>query len=276
METQERPASRTAVAVAILRALHELCDASPKILSDPVIPMLLDHETIERAKTSAEWLHGARSMALRSHVVLRSRYAEDCLRDAVDRGVGQYVILGSGLDTFAYRQPAWASALRIFEVDHAASQRAKVERLRASGISIPPNLEFVAADFEASSLREILSAASLDFGAPAFFACLGVLIYLPADVVQSIFRLVASFPKTSEMVFTISQGGVDSLAQDAAAAGEPWLSYHDPEVLRTELASAGFSHVTFLSPQEAKELYYRDRADALPPPRRITIGRAVV
>jgi methyltransferase (TIGR00027 family) len=276
MDIQERPASRTAVAVAILRALHELCDDSPKILSDPVIPMLLDGEMVQKAKASPEWLHGPRAMALRSHVVLRSRYAEDCLHDAVDRGVRQYVILGSGLDTFAYRQPEWAAPLRIFEIDHAASQRTKVERLRASGISIPSNLELVAADFETSSLRDILSASSLDFSAPAFFACLGVLVYLPAEVVQSMFRLVTSFPITSEIVFTFSQGGVNSLAQDAAAAGEPWRSYYDPEALGAELSSAGFSQVTFLSPETAKELYYRDRSDALPPPRRITIGRAVV
>ena len=276
MDIQERPLSRTAIGVGILRALHELCDDSPRIFSDPVIPLLLGDDVVQRAKASPEWLRTPRAMALRSHVVLRSRYAEDCLREAVDRGVRQYVILGSGLDTFAYRQPDWAAPLRIFEVDHAASQRSKVERLHASGISIPANLGLIAGDFETSSLRDILSAGRLDFNAPAFFSCLGVLIYLPADVVQSIFRLVASFPRLSEIVFTFSQGGIDSLAQDAAAVGEPWRSYYDPDVLCGELTGVGFSQVTFLLPEVAKELYYRDRTDALPPPRRVTIGRAVV
>jgi O-methyltransferase involved in polyketide biosynthesis len=73
---------------------------------------------------------------------------------------------------------------------------------------MPANLELVVGDFETSPLRDILSAGRLDFNAPAFFSCLGVLVYLPADVVQSIFRLVASFPALSEIVFTFSQGGV--------------------------------------------------------------------
>lgn len=268
--------SRTAVGVAILRALHELCDDPPKILSDPVVPLLLEDGVVQKAMSRPEWLRAPRMLALRSHVVLRSRYAEDCLREAVDGGVRQYVILGSGFDTFAYRQPDWAASLRIFEVDHAASQRAKVDRLRASGVPVPANLRFVDADFESSPLRDILLAGNLDFGAPAFFSCLGVLVYLPVDAVQSIFRLAASFPKRSEIVFTFSQGRVDSLAQDAAAAGEPWRSYHDPGVLAGELAEVGFSRITFLAPEAAKELYYRGRTDALPPPRRVTIGRALV
>jgi methyltransferase (TIGR00027 family) len=285
MNIQERPASRTAMGVAVLRAMHELYDDSPKILRDPIIPLLLDNEVLQKAKANFESLEASRTTALRSHVVLRSRYAEDSLHEAVVRGVHQYVILGSGFDTFAYRQPAWAAPLRIFEVDHPASQRVKVERLRLSGISLPPNLEFVSADFESASLRDILSLSSLDFRAPAFFSCLGVLVYLPEDAIKAVFQLTASFPKLSEIVFTFSQGnrssddqpGSDSSLADAAAAvGEPWRSYHEPDALRRELSEIGFSQVFFLSPQEAKHLYYRDRRDALPPPRRTAIGRAMV
>jgi methyltransferase (TIGR00027 family) len=265
--------------------MHQLYDDSPKILSDPIIPLLLDNEVLQKAKANFEWLQASGTTVLRSHVVLRSRYAEDSLHEAVARGVHQYVILGSGFDTFAYRQPAWAAPLRIFEVDHPASQRVKVERLRLSGISLPPNLEFVSADFESASLGDILSLSSLDFRAPAFFSCLGVLVYLPEDSIKAIFRLTASFPKLSEIVFTFSQGnrssddqpGSDSSLADAAAAvGEPWRSYCDPDALRRELSEIGFSQVFFLSPQEAKHLYYRDRRDALPPPRRTSIGRAMV
>jgi methyltransferase (TIGR00027 family) len=264
--------------------MHELYDDSPKILSDPIIPLLLDDGVLQKAKANLEWLQDSRTTALRSHVVLRSRYAEDCLHEAVVCGIRQYVILGSGFDTFAYRQPAWAASLRIFEVDHPASQRAKVERLRSSGISLPPNLEFVSADFEAASLRDILSLSSLDFRAPAFFSCLGVLVYLPEDSIKAIFQLIASFPKLSEIVFTFSQGnrssddqsGWASLADAAAAVGEPWRTYHDPDALRRELSEIGFSQIAFLSPEEAKQLYYRDRRDGLPPPRRTTIARAIV
>ena len=285
MDIQERPASRTAIGVAVLRAMHELYDGNPKILQDPVIPLLLDNQVLQNATSNLEWLHDPRTLALRSHVVLRSRYAEDSLREAVLRGVRQYVILGSGFDTFAYRQPAWAASLRIFEVDHPASQRAKLKRLQASGISLPANLEFVSADFESSSLKEILAQSSLDFAAPTFFACLGVLIYLPEESIRAIFQLTASFPKLSEIVFTFSQGDrnsgggpslVSTLAEASAAVGEPWRSYHDPDALGRELSEIGFSQIAFLSPDEAKDRYYRDRSDGLPPPRRSSIARATV
>jgi methyltransferase (TIGR00027 family) len=285
MDIEERPASRTAIGVAVLRALHELYDDAPKILSDPIIPLLLDKEVLQKAKANLEWYQDPLTTALRSHVVLRSRYAEDSLHEAVVSGVHQYVILGAGFETFAYRQPAWADPLRIFEVDHPASQRAKMKRLRLTGVSLPPNLEFVSADFETTSLRDILSHSSIDFTAPAFFSCLGVLVYLAEESAKAIFQVTASFPKRSEIVFTFSQGNLasrdergsrPSLAESAAAVGEPWRSYHDPDVLRRELFEIGFSGVSFLSPQEAKDRYYRDRCDGLPPPRRISIARAVV
>ncbi|HKF23250.1 MAG TPA: SAM-dependent methyltransferase [Candidatus Angelobacter sp.] len=281
MNSQDRKPSLTAVSVAVLRAMHQLHDGSPKILSDPVIPQLLDQATLDKINSDLSWKQDALTTGLRSHVVLRSRYAEDRLRDAVGRGVRQYVSLGSGLDTFGYRQPPWASALRIFEVDHAPSQRAKVERLRACGISIPPNVEFVAADFESASLREIFSRSSLDVHAPAFFSCLGVLVYLAEDAVQAIFELIASFPKGSEFVLTFSQGestngAVKKLADASAKVGEPWRTYHSPEELTRQLLKSGFSEVSVLSPQEAKDLYYRDRQDNLPPPSRSSIACAIV
>jgi len=284
MGTQGREASRTAAGVAVLRAMHQLYDGSPKILSDPITPLLLDEGLLQRVQANREWQQDSRTTALRSHVVLRSRYAEDCLREATYRGVRQYVILGSGFDTFAYRQPAWAAPLRIFEVDHPASQRAKLERLRSSNIPTPPNLEFISADFESRSLGDALALGSLDFRSPVFFSCLGVLVYLPQTSVSEIFQMVASFPAPSEIVFTFSQGdrsfednpGRPSLADEVAALGEPWRSYHDPAALCRELSEAGFSRVSLLSPEEAKDLYYRERTDGLPPPRRSSIGRAIV
>lgn len=280
MKSQERKPSVTAISVAVLRAMHQLHDGSPKILSDSVIPQLLEQATLDKINSDLSWKQDALTTALRSHVVLRSRYAEDRLRDAVGRGLRQYVSLGSGLDTFGYRQPPWASALRIFEVDHAASQSAKIERLRGCGVRIPPNVEFVTADFE-SSLGDNLCKSGLDFHAPAFFSCLGVLLYLAEDAIHGIFELIASFPKRSELVLTFSQGegnngAVKTLADASAKVGEPWRTYHSPEELTRQLLESGFSEVSVLSPQEARELYYCDRQDNLPPPRRSSIARAIV
>jgi len=243
----------------MLRAMHQLHDGSPKILNDPVILQLLDQATLDKLNLDLSW-RDALPTALRSHVVLRSRYAEDCLRDAVARGVRQYVSLGCGLDTFAYRQPPWASAVHIFEVDHAASQRAKIERLRARAIQIPPNVEFVAADLESASLRDTLSRSNLNFREPAFFSCLGVLVYLAEEAARAMFGLIASFPKGSEVVLSFWQGednnsAVKTLVDALATAGEPWRTYHSPEELTQQLLESGFSEVKVLSPQEAKERY---------------------
>lgn len=117
----EQKPSQTAADVAELRAAHQLIDNEPRILEDPVVLRLLGDACIAAIRSHPERFHMPRLQALRTHVVVRSRFAEDRLAAAVDRGIRQYVILGAGLDTFAYRQPAWAGGLRIFEVDQPAS-----------------------------------------------------------------------------------------------------------------------------------------------------------
>src|SRR5260370_40550562 len=121
---------------------------------------------------------------LRSAFVLRSGFVEDCLQSAVTGGIRQYVILGAGLDPFAYRQPGWARNLAIFEVDHPSSQEYKKERLAARGIQIPANLRFCPCDFEHQSLDEALAAISFERGTTTFFSWLGVTQYLTRDAIE--------------------------------------------------------------------------------------------
>jgi methyltransferase (TIGR00027 family) len=109
---------------------------------------------------------------MRAHLVARSRYAEDALATAVNRGVRQYVLLGAGLDTFAYRNPY--PGLRVFEIDHPATQQWKRGLLARNGIPIPPSLTSVPVDFEQQSLERELISAGFDRAAPAFFSWLGV------------------------------------------------------------------------------------------------------
>jgi len=282
----ERDSSTTALRVAQLRAAHLLLDGEPKILDDWVALRLFDAATLEQIRANTEALNAKWVMGLRSHVLLRSRYAEDRLAEAVRRGMGQYVILGSGYDTFAYRQPEWARELKIFEVDHPASQRAKRERLQAGGIEAPPNLEFVAIDFEHVSLRDGLAASGLDFGRPAFFSCLGVLVYLTAEAADAVFRLAASFPEMSEIVFTYSAPDSSLSAEEAArratinamveAMGEPWRTHFEPEALAQKLRDFGFSEVSFLKTAEAEARYFQGRTDGLRAPRREPLVSAVV
>lgn len=274
----QRKSSRTALGVAALRAVHQLVDGEPKILDDPIAARLLDADVLGQIRSGARRAQEPWAKRLRSHVVLRSRYAEERMAEAVRRGVRQCVMLGAGYDTFAYRQPDWARSIRIFEVDHPATQESKRERLRAAGISLPSNLEFVAIDFETVSLREGLRASSLNFSGPAFFSCLGVLVYLSREAVDAVFRLVAGFPAGSEIAFTFSAPGSTEpvLAEWAGALGEPWRTLLEAETLERELRGLGFSEVSFLSLEEAERKYFQGRSDGLTVPQRGGIASAVV
>ena len=273
-----RNASRTAQSVASIRAFHRLMDSEPKLLEDGIAEKILDADVLAlvRARDARYETPGMR--ALRVRVLLRSRFAEERLEQAMARGVRQCVVLGAGFDTFAYRQPPWASALRIFEVDHEASQMLKRARLDAAGIAVPSNLEFVTIDFEHVSLREGVATSSLDFTKPAFFSCLGVLMYLTRDAVDAVFDLVAQFPKGSEIAFTfVTAEGLDSdVASRAGAAGEPWLTALDADALPDELEAKGFSSVAFLDLEETRRTLFRNRTDGLELPQRTGIAAAVV
>jgi methyltransferase (TIGR00027 family) len=283
---KENSASSTAMSVAIVRATHQLVDDEPRILEDPVVLRLIGQERIVAIRADAGLRADAGAVAFRAHIVLRNRYAEDCLMEAAGHGIRQYVLLGAGYDTFAYRQPDWAKSLRIFEVDHPASQAAKRELLASAGIELPANLSFAPVDFENESLRVGLLRAGFDLAQPAFFSCLGVLVYLDEKSVAALFEFVASMPQGSEIVFTFSQpdtaldareleirAKINSTVNDM---GEPWRSYFEPEHLREMLLRSGFSEVIFLTPAEAEERYFRGRTDTLRAPRRVRLCRAGV
>ena len=272
-------ASRTALAVAWLRAAHQFIDDPPRILEDPIAPCLLgpDAEAVVSHRRAELQTPGARGW--RSHVVLRSRYAEDRLAAAALRGVRQYVVLGAGYDTFAYRQPAWAAGLRVFEIDQPASQRAKREALAAAGVETPPNVTFVPVDFETDVLADAMRAAGVDTAAPVFFSWLGVMSYLAEPAADALLRLAASYPASSEIVLTFAPRDASRLVRSAAAVamvGEPWRTFIDAEELVSKLRGFGFAEVLILTPAEAEARYFLNRSDGLLPPRRSTIAAAVV
>jgi hypothetical protein len=122
-----------------------LLETQPRILDDPSILTLLGPVALQRIKDRADHYRTPEMAALRAHVVLRSRFAEDRLAAAVLRGITQYVILGAGFDTFVLRQPSWAQALKIFEVDHLGTQAMKRSHLTAAGLAMPKNAAFAEA-----------------------------------------------------------------------------------------------------------------------------------
>ena len=277
-DVPQRGASRTALGVSAIRALHQTLDGEPKILDDRIAARLLGSDAHPQIKAHRERAGEPAEINLRARVLLRSRYSEERLAEAVARGVRQCVILGAGFDTFAYRQPELAKPLRIFEVDHRATQSEKRRRLEAAGIAIPDNVEFVDIDFETVSLREGLKRSTLDFSAPTFFSCLGVLVYLTRQAAQAVFQLVATFPAGSEIVFTYAaSGSLDSAtAKRVRAAGEPWQTQFEPKALENDLIALGFSTVSVLSAEQAARDYFRDRDDNLKAPERTGIATALV
>jgi methyltransferase (TIGR00027 family) len=261
-----------------------LLDGEPKILNDPTVLQLLGPAAVERIGAAADKARSPAARRLRSHVTLRSRFAEDRLSRAVERGVRQFVILGAGGDTFAYRQPDWARSVSIFEVDHAASQADKRQRLSAAGLDVPPNVHYAPIDFETTTLRDGLDAGGVDIAAPAFFSWLGVTMYLTESAIDAVLKTVAAFGKGSEIVFTYARrqraerdpARGPSLAELAAAMGEPWLSYFDVDELELKLRIHGFSDVYFLTAADASARYFADRTDGLESPPHPSIVSAAV
>ncbi|GAA4309850.1 class I SAM-dependent methyltransferase [Compostibacter hankyongensis] len=272
--------SITSRGVSMLRAVHQLSDPGPKILDDTVILRLLPEDLIRHIRENAvRYAHPA-ARALRAHVLLRSRYAEDCLSEAFRRGVRQYIILGAGLDTFPYRQPEWAHELRIFELDHPATQADKRGLLENAGIAVPENLGFVSVNLETGDLRAALRASAFDPARPAFISWLGVMPYLTPAANDRIFRFAADLPASSELVFTFSQkdrpGEPHPLALRAAELGEPWLTRVDLPELEAQLSHYGFSKISFLDPLAAARRYFADPETDIPGPRRVNIARVAV
>lgn len=262
--------SATAEGAAFLRVAHQLLDA-PRILDDPVVLRLVGPADVDAVRAAPARFEEPFLRGLRAAIAIRSRYAEDALADAVARGVRQYVVLGAGLDSFAYRNPFPTDRLRVFEVDHPATQGAKRERLRAAGIAIPPSLAFVPIDFERDALPAAMAAGGFDATAPAFVSWLGVAAYLERAAVLATLAWVASLPAGSEIVLTYRTGAppespaAAAMADHVAAVGEPWRSTFEPAELAAELRRLGFDRVEDFGPEAAFERYCRDRADGLRP-----------
>jgi methyltransferase (TIGR00027 family) len=263
--------SRTAYVVAMRRAAHQLFD-QPKVFDDPLAVPILGPGAEERLRSTPRFGNRV-GRAVRASMAARSRYAEDQLARAVERGTKQYVVLGAGLDTFAYRNPHRSRDLRVFEVDYPATQEWKRERLAGAGIAIPESLTFAAVDFEHQTLAEGLREAGFDATQPAFFSWLGVTMYLGPEAVMGTLRFIASGRPGGGVVFDymvpremLSWTGrviQSALSRRVARAGEPFRTFFSPEQLRTELETMGFHSIENLGAAEINARYFAGRADGL-------------
>jgi methyltransferase (TIGR00027 family) len=258
--------SRTAQRVAVRRATHQLLD-EPRVFDDPLAVAIAGES---ESPPSAQEIY---SRSLRAFIAVRSRYAEDQLAIAIERGVRQYVVLGAGLDTFAYRNPFESAGLHVFEVDHPATQEWKRARLDEAYIPVPKDVTFAAVDFERQSLADGLLQAGFDQQQPAFFSWLGVTPYLSRAAFDATMHFIASLPAASGVVFDYAlersllspqqQLALDALSARVARAGEPFQLFFDPAQLHSDLARWGFSSIEDLGGDQINARYFAGRADGL-------------
>jgi methyltransferase (TIGR00027 family) len=258
--------SKTALRVAIRRAAHQLADPPP-VLDDPIALRLIGSGYTRDLDRAMEKV----ARDFRAFMAARSRFVEDNLAQAVARGVTQYVILGAGLDTFAYRNPF--PSLRVFEVDFPATQEWKHGLLTRAEIAIPESLTFVALDFEHKTLAAGLAEAGFRNNMPAYFGWLGVVPYLTLEAFRSTLRDIACLPEGTAITFDFAfppetltpqrRAIFDRLAQRVSAAGEPFRLFFTPGQLESELHELGFHRFEQTDIDKLNELYFTCRADGL-------------
>jgi methyltransferase (TIGR00027 family) len=267
MMTNGQP-SRTAFTAAAARAAHLRVDNEPFIFADTVAAVLLGNRADELI--SYHTAHGTHPVlsGARAQVACRSRYTEDVLAEAVRRGTAQYLILGAGLDSFAYRNPF--TALRVFEVDHPATQEYKRQAAPE-----PPGVTYVPADLGTAALADVLRAAGLDFAAPVLVSWLGCTMYLDQDAINRTLSVIGGLAPGSELVMDYmlpadmrdSDGRLyaDLVGQAAAEQGEPWLSVFSPGAIEKSLAMYEMATVRNLSLRDSIPAALWERSDALRP-----------
>jgi methyltransferase (TIGR00027 family) len=265
----------TAVRVALWRAMHVQVDAAPHVLEDEIGLQLAAPDENWRARPDMD-PDGTRGF--RASIVGRARFVEDLVVERADVGVGQYVVLGAGLDTFAQRHPAIGTRVRVFEIDEPATQQWKRERLADLGYGQPDWLRFVPVDFEAGgSWWDALVAAGFDADSPAVVASIGVTMYLTREAIAATLRQVAAFATGSTLVMSFmlpfeqvdagDRPAVRGAESGARAAGTPWISFFTPEQMLDLARGCGFRDVRHVAGSELGDRYFAGRADGLLPAR---------
>jgi methyltransferase (TIGR00027 family) len=271
--------SNTAFQVAAARAAHLRYDPPPHVLEDGLAEALLDDEgraMIGQYADGGPWI----LMENRLFLPLRARFAEDRLAALYRRGFRQLVILGAGLDTFAWRRPETLEGLHIYEVDHPSTQSWKRARLESLGWPIPDDTRLVPCDFERQTASEALLAAGFDAARPALVSWLGVIYYLAPQTAEAALRdLTQLLAADSEVVLDAMlpwEALPDryhalraQMADYLKGAGEPQINRHTPEALTGALRAAGFSSAEvvdrdalireYVEPSGARGLPFPDR-----------------
>jgi methyltransferase (TIGR00027 family) len=272
--------SRTAIAVAIQRAVHQTVDRPP-IFSDPLAARIIGPKA-RAAIAEGRAGRGVFASVLRTVLVVRARVAEDTLAEAVADGVRQYVVLGAGLDTFGLRNAD--PSLHVFEVDHSNTQAWKRRRIEEEGLVVPTTLRFVPVDFTKDDLAVELRRAGLRPDQDTFFSWLGVVMYLEHQSIRGTLQTVAALcgstggiafdfiapPRRSQLHLRMIMWWRGCRV---ARLGEPFRAPLSPVNAERWLREAGFREVTILTPQQLTERYLRGRRLRTSPLSYVAVAR---
>jgi methyltransferase (TIGR00027 family) len=272
--TQAAGPDPTAVRVALWRAMHVQLDAAPHVFVDEVGLRLAGADDGWRERPDMD-PDGTRPF--RASIIARARFIEDLVAEQASAGVGQYVILGAGLDTFAQRRPEIASRLRVFEVDQPGHQAWKHERLLELGFGIPEWLVLVPVDFEAGeSWQQRLADTGFDATKPAVIVSTGVSMYLSTEANAATLRQVANLAPGStfattfilplEMADPDVRPGLELAARAAQASGTPFISFYTPAEILALAGEAGFREARHVPASQLTRNYFTGRTDGLRPP----------
>ncbi|WP_319457855.1 MULTISPECIES: class I SAM-dependent methyltransferase [unclassified Mycobacterium] len=264
----------TAVRVALWRALHLEVDEPPHVIADDIGRALAQPESDWRSHGD---MHPIGTAGFRASIVGRARFLDDLVRERAATGVGQYVILGAGLDTFAQRHPDVAASLQIYEVDQPGTQAWKRRRLAEEGYQLPEGLHFVPVDFEmGESWWDALKLNGFDADSPAVVSSTGVSMYLTREATDATLRQVAALAPGSTLAMTfmlpldllddVERPMLAGVEAQARASGTPFISHYAPDELVDMCRAAGFASARVVGPDELTERYFAGRGDGLRPP----------
>ena len=261
----------TAVRTALWRALHVEVDAPPHVLEDEIGLRLAGPPDGWRGRPDMDPVF---TSGFRGSVVARARFIEDLVAERAAQGVGQYVLLGAGLDTFAQRHAELAARLRVFEVDQPGTQAWKARRLVELGYGVPEWLRLVPVDFEAGdSWWQRAAAAGFDAASPAVVTSTGVSLYLTREANAATLRDLASLAPGSTVAMTFMllldlvderdrQGWIMS-ESGARSSGTPFISFFAPQEFLDLASAARFADVRHVSGRELNDRYFAGRPDGL-------------
>lgn len=282
--------SMTAIVSAFGRAYHSMYE-DPKIFDDFLANQMLTKEEFENiSKHMAEGINffnpdeahlysgqdSALNWVMQSQIaptpLARSRYAEDMLENAIKLGVKQYIILGAGLDTFAFRKPALLNHIKVFEVDHPATQALKLDRIKKLGWNINPSLNFIPVDFSEDNFAKNILESEYDPSELSFFSWLGVTYYLTKDEILNTLKSIVNIsPKGSSVVFDYPDNNifnpnkttkrVRNMVELARSSGEPMKSGFEYHELESNLEEAGLLIYEHLTPDDIENMFFKKRKD---------------